>query len=282
MLLPGEDLQHNTRQAWNNLKNRMENDGLISQTNHPWDYFPIFSWRLAASILLIIALSIPAIFYFQGKMGEGNKNILLAEDQTTSYDLPDGSRVFLKKGSEIELIHQFENNRSLSMQGEAYFDVLADPSHPFRIITGEAIITVLGTEFNIKENKESNCTEILVESGKVLVQGKENKKEITLEKGEFAISSIKDLNKEIQTNSNYLAWKTRIFEFRNESLSEVFKLIEDVYQVKILVKEESINNLRLTSSYNKQSAEAILSTISAAFGLKILQENERYVVSLYP
>jgi ferric-dicitrate binding protein FerR (iron transport regulator) len=282
MLTRHDNSQPDTHAAWNSLYTKLDADGLLVNPAIPVQRIPMYTWRLAASILLILAISIPAVLYFQGRSGITADTSFAAEEQTMSYDLPDGSRVFLKKGSEISFSARFENDRKLSLQGEAYFDVMADPAHPFRITTGEAVISVLGTEFNVKENEAAGHTEVLVESGNVLVRGRGNSQEINLTPGEFAISTRKQVSLEKQADTNYLAWKTRIFEFRNKPLQEVFALLEDVYQVKILVEDEKINDLRLTSSYHKQSAEAVLNTIGAAFGLNIVHDSENYEVNFNP
>lgn len=276
------DIQSDSRKAWNNLISRLDNDGLLEEETKSPPVIPFRLMRLAAAVILLLAISIPSVLYFQGKNREYPMDSYTATEQTTSYDLPDGSRVFLKKGSEITLSESFERNRSLNLRGEAWFDVMADPSYPFRITTGEAIISVVGTEFNVREDKTAGQTEVLVESGSVVVQGRRNKEEIILRPGEFAVSNRKKINREAGPDPNYLSWKTRIFEFNNEPLTEVFRLIEDVYQVKISVEDESINMLRLTSAYYKQSAEAVLKTISAAFGLNIVQVGDRYLVSSNP
>ena len=276
------DIQSDSRKAWNNLISRLDNDGILTRESESPRITPFNLMRLAAAVILLLAISIPSVLYFQGKNREYPINTYTAKEQTTSYDLPDGSRVFLKKGSEITLSQNFERNRNMNLRGEAWFDVMADLSYPFRITTGEAIISVLGTEFNVREDKPAGQTEVWVESGSVVVQGRRNKEEIILKPGEFAVSSRKEINREAGPLPNYLAWKTRIFEFDNEPLDEVFLLIEDVYQIEISVEDEAVNMLRLTSAYHKQSAEAVLKTISAAFGLNIVQVDDRYLVSVYP
>ena len=57
--------------------------------------------------------------------------------------------------------------RSVRLQGEAYFDVTENPEAPFQISTTNTQITVLGTRFNVRARATEPQTTVTVESGKV-------------------------------------------------------------------------------------------------------------------
>jgi ferric-dicitrate binding protein FerR (iron transport regulator) len=266
-----------SREAWIKLHNRLENDGLLTQT-------PIRSFnsvniylKIAASILIFLAITIPSYYLLNNDPLKNGSIAYVAENSVSTYDLPDGSRVFLKGGSEIDLPGDFLEQRRVNLKGEAYFEIMADPSHPLSIHTKNASISVLGTSFNVKENKSSDETEVMVETGKVKVNNPKGQ-EIFLNPGQFVRAGKNNIQLEVNKDQNYLSWKTREFHFNNQKLNQVFSLLEEVYQVKIDVLDEDILEFRLTSSYNKQSIDAILKTIGTAFDLKITRERNAYEV----
>src|SRR5690606_15012122 len=64
--------------------------------------------------------------------------------------LPDGSRVWLNSASSLTYAaNHFEQNRMVTLSGEAYFEVESDSRKPFRVVTDRQTVTVLGTKFNI-------------------------------------------------------------------------------------------------------------------------------------
>ncbi len=263
-----------TGSAWNRLYERLNDEDLI-----PVRKITPQMINLAAGILLFIAISIPAYFYLNYQRSAADEGLTYsAINGNAAYDLPDGSRVFLKKGSRLRVSVSFEENRSVNLRGEGYFDVATDPENPFVIHTENALITVLGTSFNVKENSSSGDTEIFVESGKVQVKATKQKEELILTSGQYSKIDRKTIKVEKLMDPNYLSWITREFHFENEKLMNVFQVLENAYQVEIITTETEIRNKRLTSSYNKQSIDAILKTIGTAFNLKIEKEKNRYLV----
>jgi ferric-dicitrate binding protein FerR (iron transport regulator) len=265
--------------AWNNLHKRLDDDGLLDDNKIKSINPANRILRIAAAFIVFFAISVPAYFLLKDNFQTANDSIRLVADMNVSiYDLPDGSRVFLKNGTEINIPENFQEKRNVKLIGEAFFDIMADPAHPFIIDTENARITVLGTSFNVKENRKMNETEILVESGKVKVDSK-NGEELILNPGQFARAGRNTLNLEKNEDQNYLAWKTREFNFENEKLDRIFILLEEVYKVDISMKDKEIGEFRLTSSYSKQSIDSILQTIGTAFDLKITRKRNSYELS---
>ena len=266
-----------TGSAWDSLHGRLEKENLLEPQEKQLYLFSRSFMRIAASILIFLALSVPAWFLIS--RSEGPEGIsYTAVTSTSSYDLPDGSRVFLKKGSGISLSEGFENQRSLSLKGEAYFDIMADPDHPFTITTHTATVKVLGTSFNVKESDDNGTTEVLVESGRVSIAPLKKEEEIELRPGQFGQVSKSRAGLASRPDLNYLAWKTREFEFRNQRVSDVLRVLEDAYQVNIEFEEEEIGDLRLTSAYSKQSLDAVLKTIGTALSLEIIHKDKHYEI----
>jgi len=275
---PSEKYKHSDM-AWNQLKDRLENDGLLKETRHVRFMQNPLVLRIAAVILFVIAVGIP-LYLVDISRHSGQMLISkTATDGNSSVDLPDGSRVYLNEGSSIVYPESFDRNRNVQLRGEAFFEVMSDPSNPFRVRSGNALITVLGTSFNVKESTADMAVEVLVRTGKVKVENEPVKQSVTLLPGQFARSTEKSVEMSLQEDDNYLAWKTMEFRFVNRPLSEVLSVLEQSYHVKISAELEQSDSLRLTSAYKEQTIDAILETISTAFSFRLEKEGKNYYLT---
>src|SRR5690606_4938670 len=64
--------------------------------------------------------------------------------------LPDSSSVWLNSGSSIRIWASYnQQNRSVELNGEGYFDVQHDKNRPFYVAAKDVKVKVLGTTFNL-------------------------------------------------------------------------------------------------------------------------------------
>ena len=273
---PADKYQDSTA-AWEKLDKRIEAEGLNPGDvpvirMRPVNYFV----RIAAIVLLILAVGIPAVYYSVNQTGERGIISHKAEDGILTVDLPDGSRIFLNEGSSIEYRKSYEENRSLELDGEGFFNVMEDQKRPFMVNAGKVVVTVLGTSFNIRENPGDEV-EVFVESGKVKVAMSGGEETLVLLPGQLA--EAKDaLNNVAMKDANYLAWKTKEFKFVDEPLEKIFDVLEAAYHVDLITEEAEISDLRLTTTYSKQSIDAILNTICTALNLNFTKEGKVYIL----
>lgn len=84
---------------------------------------------------------------------ENNKFNTLSTSNGETYQvrLPDGSAVWLNAASSLTYSAKLIQNgkRSVTLSGEAYFQVAKDKSHPFVVSTAGQQVEVLGTHFNV-------------------------------------------------------------------------------------------------------------------------------------
>jgi len=273
--------QRNTGEAWDRLQKRLREDGLLEKAPHSSRgslMMPLL--RVAATILLVLAIGGPVLYFgIMRNKSESGLESHVADRGVNTVDLPDGSRVYLNEGAEISYPSVFEQNRSVTMRGEAFFEVMSDPVNPFTVRSGNVVVSVLGTSFNIKQSVSAGNTEVFVESGMVRMSVEESRQFITLEEGELGRTEAAGCIRSVQEDPNYMSWKTKDFKFVNTELDRVISKLEEAYHVEIRVEEADLHNLRLTSTYREQSIEAILETIAAAFGMTVHKEAQIYYLT---
>jgi hypothetical protein len=98
-------------------------------------------------------------------------NAILADDGVRTDTLPDGTVVTLNRQAHIAYLtglkDKKDDGRTIRLEGEAFFAVAPDASHPFIVRANDITVRVLGTSFNI--SSQPGSTEVTVETGAVRV-----------------------------------------------------------------------------------------------------------------
>jgi len=267
--------------AWDQLHDRLNADGLLEKSEADREsrkFLPLL--RIAESILLVLAIGIPALYFGVIRNSDGEPlRTHYADRGVSTVDLPDGSRVFLNEGAEITYPVVFNQERTVKLKGEAFFEVMSDPVNPFTVRSGKVMISVLGTSFNVKNKSQSDDIEVYVKTGKVRMALEESDRFITLQAEDMGQTADEELSRTVQEDPNYIAWKTKDFKFVDAELMEVLMELEESYHVKIYTKGVELNDMKITTSYREQSIDAILETIGAAFGMNVSNREDGYYLT---
>lgn len=175
------------------------------------------------------------------------QEIVVPKGQVSQLFLADGTRVWINSESKLKVLSVFASNeRSVQLSGEAFFEVAKDPKRPFRVEVNGQKIEVLGTSFNVRAYPNHNEIQTTLTAGKIqLFTGDQRS---ILNPGEQSIFNLE--TKQLSINqvdpANYTSWKEGRFEFQNENLVDVFKVIERWYDVEIQYKESDFKGMRFS------------------------------------
>jgi transmembrane sensor len=213
---------------------------------------------IAASLILVLGL-----WWMLGK-GNNMQNVVAGADAQL-VQLEDGSKVFLRKGASLQYPKKFDkDDREVSLQGEAFFDISRDPSRPFKISAGEAQVEVLGTSFSL--NTGNGKVELVVKTGRVrFASGKNARDHVIVSAGEKAALINGTVSKERNADENFDAWQTRKLIFRDEPLTQVLQLLNNYYKVNIILNKGDSAQLiktRVTTNFNNQDLASVLKELS--------------------
>lgn len=162
--------------------------------------------------------------------------ITTARGNQYSLVLPDGSKVWLNAASSVRFPTAFTGGeRKVEITGEAYFDIAAQPSMPFKVIARGGEIDVLGTHFNINAyDDESAVRTTLLEGAVKVLQGPS---ELELHPGQQAVSANGKITliKHVDTD-RATAWKDGFFYFDNTDLHTLMRQVARWYDVEVAFK----------------------------------------------
>lgn len=176
--------------------------------------------------------------------------------------LPDGSRAWLNAGSELKYPLRFAaNERRIEAQGEVYLEVARDQEKPFRVQTGDQLVEVLGTAFNI--NRYGEATEVVTTliEGKIALADRSSGQMITLTPGQQSRLGNGKIQVQDVNVQDFIAWKNGYFMGRGITLREISQQLERWYDVAFHFPDSYNNNERALISIERNEK---LSSVLAA------------------
>lgn len=235
-------------------------------------------YRVAA-ILIVLAVPLFLVyFYFSGTKRE----TLRASASILESRLPDGTSVTLNTGSLLVFPNSFHGNqRNVSLIGEAWFEVAHDSRKPFIISNDNVRIEVYGTTFYVNTVKSSQTVEVILATGKVSVYYNDKPAgKIFLLPGEKAeiMKNGQIIRKSLNTDENYLSWKTRVFVFNDAPVSRIFTDLNNVYHSHITWSDK-VSDCRITATFNRQSLESILNVLQSTVNIKVSRTGSAIEIS---
>ena len=220
--------------------------------------------RIAA--ILIVALTIGYFTFNQFNSGLKGQEWIVAQDEIL---LPDSSVVLLNADSKIRISHkQWEKERNVELMGEAFFKV--EKGSTFNVKSTQGTVTVLGTEFGVKDWKD--YYEVTCYSGKVKVNA--SRTTIILEPhSAFRIINGKEERFEV-SEKHEPEWLKGESSFSSVPLFLVLKELERQYQVKVESNKIELNQL-FTGSFTHTDLNLALESITIPVDLNYeIKENE--------
>lgn len=184
--------------------------------------------------------------------------------------LPDGSHVWLNSASSISFPAQFDKTeRRVSITGEAYFEVTHDKKRPFRVLSRDQTIQVLGTKFNVNAYSDESSTQTTLLEGSVKVSTPEVSK--LLKPGEQAQMRNKQVNIMPANIESVMAWKEGFFQFDRVDIQTLMRQLSRWYDIEVeyrgeIPKDEFVGKIK--RSENIHNVLEILRYGNVKFQLK--------------
>jgi transmembrane sensor len=235
-----------------------------------------------AAIFILVAASAYVLYYYL-KSDKPALQHMVAQNGSVESKLPDGTSVTLNTGATLDYPEKFKKNqRTVTLNGEAYFNVTHDASRPFIISAENICVEVLGTSFYVNTNGENGNIEVILTSGKVAVYQKDKPSERTIlepgEKAEFSKTDQKIIKSENE-DENYMSFKTKKLVFSDTPLNEIISTLNKVYHSDIKLKSKSIADCHVTVTFDNQSLDAVLNVLKATVDLKIVKSGSSIEIS---
>ena len=290
---------------------------------------PVQPRRKKYLLLSLAAVLLLSVSYYSYSLFFPEASKTLAKTQTdksevstkygsrTKLQLPDGTQVWLNSGSKLSYDKTFGNGtREVMLSGEAYFDVVKNPAHPFVIHTTTIDIKVLGTAFNVKSFPREKNTETSLIRGSIEVTFrnrpsekiilKPNEKLVTVNEdtarempsidqsaGKIKPALVKEMAKQdlivmvshltyapLDSTVIETSWMENKLIFRSETFEDLAVKMERWYGVNIRFADEKIKPKKLNGTFENETIQQALKALQliTAFTYK-MNKNEIIISS---
>ncbi|PIB31162.1 anti-sigma factor [Gaetbulibacter sp. 5U11] len=188
--------------------------------------------------------------------------------------LPDHSEVSLNALSKISYNPKqwTDNTRSLKLEGEAFFKVKKGST--FNVVTTSGIVTVVGTEFNVKQRQ--NYFEVTCYEGIVKVTS--NNIDTKLKAGDSFLIINDHTIERLTFNTKKPDWLNNVSSFISVPLSEVLDEFGRQYNVKIDAKTIK-QDVLFSGKFTHNDINIALQSITQPLQLRYKKVNKTIILT---
>lgn len=198
--------------------------------------------------------------------------------QRARLTLEDGSLVWLNAGSTLIYPSVFSDERKVTLNGEAFFEVKADVQHPFTVVTQGLCVTALGTKFNVNGYSENNQVHVSLIEGNLKLWN-DSTQEIFLDPGQQALFADGFMKLEPIEHDDYFLWINGIYSFMNKPLRNIIQKMERSYNVTIQVEDLPILDYEYTGKFRQQDGiDMALRMIQHIHPFKFERTDDVYII----
>lgn len=207
----------------------------------------------------------------------------------------------LQPGAVVRFQRQADQSvREVHMSGDVRYRIAGNRLRAFTVYAGNVATTVLGTDFNVKEDSVSVTVSLY--EGKVVVKpvtpSGEWQQVIYLKPGQSLVfNKHSKMVTVVKTPADKVSGKQHLVEedtidlspvnitesgyaFRNQPLPDVFATLEHLYGVQIDYKGADLKNVYFIGSFEKtDSIETILNNIALLKELQIQRKGDTYIIT---
>jgi ferric-dicitrate binding protein FerR (iron transport regulator) len=227
-----------------------------------------------AKIAAIMILAVTVCYgYFRHREYDETpamQTVSVPSGQRVNITLPDGTNVWLNARSNLTYPVSFNRNeRIMTLDGEAYFEVAKDEKRPFVVQTMQGIIEVLGTHFNVHAYASDSAFETTLMSGSLKVMLKDDDgSNVLLAPDEKAV--LKEGKLQVKHVDDYTRyrWREGLICFSNASFVDIMSDFEKYYGISVRVKNTKVMKYSYTGKFRY--------TDGIDYALWVLQKNIRF------
>lgn len=263
---------------------------ILQETRPRRRYLPLIGTWYRVAAVLIVVIGIGFLAYIIDSSRNSTDAVLVDNDtiqktnpigKRSQHTLPDGSVVYLNSGSTIQYPKSFDSEaRLVTLEGEAFFEVVKDNGKPFKVSTGAFEVMVLGTTFNVNTIRRSS-TVALVE-GKVKVTAKISDNSLELSPGQMALFDEKEGTfTPTPFDIAYITgWTDGYLTFRGASLDEVVEKLHQWYGVTVSVSNRSKSKgWSYTANFKDETLENVLLNMSTLRNFDYVIKGDTLLIS---
>lgn len=242
-------------------------------TSKPAREIRTISWYRIGTIAATLLLLIVSTLYIHGLIYENNmqeeyNTLVVPPGQRIHLILADNTDIWLNANSTFRYPSEFsKKERTVYLDGEAFFDVSKNDKKPFMVKTVSGDIKVTGTSFNVEAYSKQGGFETSLFEGSVEIY-RDNLKLTTLKPDERSYLKEGKLYVTQITDRDKYLWKEGLIAFNNKTLEDILLSLEKYFNVQIQVSHNKLPQHTYTGKFRQSDG--------VDYALRVLQKSIRF------
>jgi len=239
-------------------------------------------WMRYAAIVIVAS----TLGFFANSLTNNEKKIAFEnhieysseKGSVSTIKLDDGSKIWLSSGTKLAIDKTKEGKTVARLCGEAYFDLIPNPTRNFVVDLGKFQIRDIGTTFNVRAYESENKISTSLINGQIDLVQESGTSILTVKPGEYVEYDKNRNNIEVtkQDPSEITAWKDGKFVFIDQSLGDICKELERWYNIEISIEDQSLSEIKYTSVVKRSTTvEMVLKYLSVTDQIKYEITNKK-------
>jgi len=226
-----------------------------------------WSWRVAglamAATVVVIGVAVAATM--RRTRAAAAHEYVTAVGQRETVTLDDGTQFTLAPASRLEVpVDYATGDRVVRLEGEAFFAVVHDARHPFAVRVRNAVVTDIGTRFDVRAYAGEAAIRVAVAEGEVSVGSTTRAGQAPpLHAGDLAIVGDGGINLAHNADVAMLtSWTSGLLTFDDTPLGEIVPTLERWYGVTITSLDPTLATRRITLAARDSTPDQVLSAVA--------------------
>lgn len=209
-----------------------------------------------------------------------------AVGERSTITLSDGSVVFLNTASRLRVDYSGDVRNVALLEGQALFEVAAEPQRPFVVTAGGRRVTALGTSFDVR--LERDRLQVTLLQGRVRVENRTGARSASaapteLSPGQQLIESPGDGTAVRPVAvARVTSWREGRLVFEDDLLADAVAEMNRYSTTRILLGDPALAQLRVSGVFHTGQTQNFVEALTAYFPIAVAPESAAGRIVLTP
>ena len=230
--------------------------------------------QVAAALVMAAGAGAAMAMWLRSRQATPAQAVLVATTgagERATFRLSDGTSVMLGVASRLRYPRDLGgNSREVSVEGEAYFDVVHDARRPFVVHAGQLVAEDLGTQFTVRLYPEDGGARVVVREGRVAIRasaaGASERVVGAGQLGRLGRGGAPSI--ETADVRQYFAWTEGRLVLDEVPLREALPQLERWFDLEFRLADSALGDMPLSATLKAQPTTDVLNNLAASLGMR--------------
>ncbi|MBZ4190931.1 FecR family protein [Niabella beijingensis] len=265
-------LYYNKEQAWERLQQQIAGAQMTGRASKP-RLLRLHWAQISAAAALVLILGLLLL-----RISRPEPAAYIAKDNLETITLKDGSRVALYPQGGLQVEKDFnKDSRTVTLKGDAYFDIARNPEKPFIIHNDDMEVQVLGTSFTIQQRADRYT--VFVHTGRVEARyGGQTVTATAHQKIIRDLHSRRLLLEDMEADIDAVL-KSQTIQCKDMRIDSLARILKEVYYIDLQLGA-GIAGKRITSTYlSYETPEQVVQNIALTINASWSRNGNHYIIT---